>query len=567
MATKKLVPRANNEGGLGTAAKTWGASWLYNLTITNLQTTTSSSILVETSGNVEKRAYSTFLPNLTSLDEGVSLTTTTSSIDYVGAGITATASGNDVTVTVTGAAPVADTEDSTCWVGLYESATGNLLPKTDEQLYYDALNGTLWVGGTTNKDSLAINRDYITNYYNLLIKADNGGYLKFDSTLGHMFFEGGTFGPLADLSNTGLLIYNVPTESAPTHVLVDNIADPGLVSKMALSSLPTTLIAVADTNDSTCFVGLWEDATGNLSPKTDENITYDANANILYVPNVYAKGTVTGAASDLRLNAESAASGSSTDANGGNVRITGSWGTGAGKGGGIEFWGSKPTVSGTSSHTSIQLGLMYSEDGASTTFRMYEVGSQNDFFGIDVAPNGATELKSVDSSGALGATLLLKADGDLTIDANLHTTFKRAGVPMATIESLREREYMFALSDETSILTTGTKLTCRLPNTFTITQVFLNCSTAPTGAAIIVDITDDGTSIFDNGTNNGVRPSIAAGAKTNSGTGFAFAQGGAAATGACNIVSDSELVFEIDQVGSTVAGKGLKISFKGYNTI
>lgn len=191
MATKKLVPRANNEGGLGTAAKTWGASWLQNLTITNLQTSTAASLLVETSGNVEKRLYSTFAPNLTTLDEGVSLTTTTESIDFVGAGVSAVvaAGTNDVTVTITGAAPVADTEDPTCWVGLYEAATGNLLPKTDEQLYYDALNGTLWVGGTSLKDSLAINKDYITNYYNLLIKADNGGYLKFDSTLGHMFLK------------------------------------------------------------------------------------------------------------------------------------------------------------------------------------------------------------------------------------------------------------------------------------------------------------------------------------------------------------------------------------------
>jgi hypothetical protein len=40
-----------------------------------------------------------------SLDEGVSLTATTASLDFVGAGVTATAVGNDVTVTIPGATP------------------------------------------------------------------------------------------------------------------------------------------------------------------------------------------------------------------------------------------------------------------------------------------------------------------------------------------------------------------------------------------------------------------------------------------------------------------------------
>ena len=42
-----------------------------------------------------------------------------------------------------------------------------------------------------------------------------------------------------------------------------------------------TSITVADTTDTSCFVGLWESATGNLAPKTDAGITYNAGTGIL----------------------------------------------------------------------------------------------------------------------------------------------------------------------------------------------------------------------------------------------------------------------------------------------
>jgi hypothetical protein len=64
MPTKKVVPRATNEGGLGTAAKVWGPSWLQNLTITNLLPSPSDSILVETAGYVEKRDLSSIIAAL-----------------------------------------------------------------------------------------------------------------------------------------------------------------------------------------------------------------------------------------------------------------------------------------------------------------------------------------------------------------------------------------------------------------------------------------------------------------------------------------------------------------------
>ena len=115
MATKKIVPRATNEGGLGTALKVWGPSWLQNLTITNLQASASTSVLVETAGYVEKANAGSFCTD------------------------------------------VLDTESATTWVSLWDAATGCLMPYTDEALTYNALLNILRIGSYT------INTSYYAN--------------------------------------------------------------------------------------------------------------------------------------------------------------------------------------------------------------------------------------------------------------------------------------------------------------------------------------------------------------------------------------------------------------------
>lgn len=41
MATRKIVPRADNEGGIGTAAKQWASGWIKLLTVDTIATFTS----------------------------------------------------------------------------------------------------------------------------------------------------------------------------------------------------------------------------------------------------------------------------------------------------------------------------------------------------------------------------------------------------------------------------------------------------------------------------------------------------------------------------------------------
>ena len=109
-----------------------------------------------------------------------------------------------------------------------------------------------------------------------------------------------------------------------------------------------------------------------------------------------------------------------------------------------------------------------------------------------------------------------------------------------------------AVSDEATALTTGVaKVTFRMPFAFTLTGVRASVTTAPTGSVLTVDINEGGTSILS------TKLTIDAGEKTST----------TAATPA--VISDTaladgaEITIDIDTVGSTVAGAGLKVYLIG----
>lgn len=109
-------------------------------------------------------------------------------------------------------------------------------------------------------------------------------------------------------------------------------------------------------------------------------------------------------------------------------------------------------------------------------------------------------------------------------------------------------EYCIALSDETTSIATGTGVvTWRAPRAFTLTAVRTNVNTAPTGATILVDVNVTGT-----GSILSTRPAIDATEKTS-------VTGTAAVISSASIADDAEFTFDIDQVGSSVPGKGLKV--------
>lgn len=105
-----------------------------------------------------------------------------------------------------------------------------------------------------------------------------------------------------------------------------------------------------------------------------------------------------------------------------------------------------------------------------------------------------------------------------------------------------------ACSDETTALTTGTaKVTFRMPFAATLLAVRANVKTAPTGATLVVDINEEGTSVLS------TKLSIDATEKTST------TAATAAVISDSNLADDAEMTIDIDQVGSTVAGVGLKV--------
>lgn len=104
------------------------------------------------------------------------------------------------------------------------------------------------------------------------------------------------------------------------------------------------------------------------------------------------------------------------------------------------------------------------------------------------------------------------------------------------------------VGDETTSLTTGTaKKTFRMPHAMTLTGVRASVKTAPTGSTIIVDINEGGASIFS------TRLSIDASEKTST------TAASAAVLSDTALADDAEITIDIDQVGSSVAGVGLKV--------
>jgi len=114
-------------------------------------------------------------------------------------------------------------------------------------------------------------------------------------------------------------------------------------------------------------------------------------------------------------------------------------------------------------------------------------------------------------------------------------------------------EIQVALSDLTTALTTGTnKAYFRVPYAMTITEVRASVLTAPTGSTLIVDINKNGTTIMS--TN---KLSIDASEKTS------VTAATAAGVTTSSLSDDDEIGFDIDQVGSTIAGAGLIVTVKG----
>lgn len=116
----------------------------------------------------------------------------------------------------------------------------------------------------------------------------------------------------------------------------------------------------------------------------------------------------------------------------------------------------------------------------------------------------------------------------------------------------RVEAYSFAVSDETTDLAVGTsKVSFRMPYAFTLSSVRASLNVAAAGSSFIVNIKENGVTIF----------------STNLSIDSTELTSTTAAVPAvisdASLADDSLITVDIVQVGSTTAGKGLKISFIG----
>jgi len=112
--------------------------------------------------------------------------------------------------------------------------------------------------------------------------------------------------------------------------------------------------------------------------------------------------------------------------------------------------------------------------------------------------------------------------------------------------------FIIAASDETTDLTTGTaKSTFRMPYAFTLTAVRISVTTAPVGSTIIIDINETASSILS------TKLTIDASEKTSE------TAATAAVISDTALADDAEMTIDIDQIGSSTAGAGLKVYLIG----
>lgn len=114
-----------------------------------------------------------------------------------------------------------------------------------------------------------------------------------------------------------------------------------------------------------------------------------------------------------------------------------------------------------------------------------------------------------------------------------------------------------AVSDETTDLTAGTKkITKRMPYRMLVTSVKASVGTAPVGTPLIIDVNKNGTSILDKKIYIDSNEETTVTASTTP----------VLASGQSTLADDDEITIDIDQIGSTTAGKGAKVYLIGYQT-
>ncbi len=162
-------------------------------------------------------------------------------------------------------------------------------------------------------------------------------------------------------------------------------------------------------------------------------------------------------------------------------------------------------------------------------------GTSNFYLGGTTIDAGGNKITAIERTGTVGGA---------PATANNHFITKLQ-------LDKRKTELSYACSDEVSDLMVGTLITFRMPVGLTLTAVKLSLNTAPTGSKVITDIRLGGVSIFS------TLISADIGSTTSVGAAVPYVISNS------NLIDDSIITILTTQVGSTSAGKGLKVTLIG----
>ena len=384
---------------------------------------------------------------------------------------------------------------------------------------------------------------------------------------------GTTAGTLAAGDDARMTNTRAPTAHASTHltggadaIQAATASQPGLATAAQITKLDG-IEALADVTDATNVA-----AAGAMIKSV-----YDSQ-NLGLITGLQGSGTFIGSAfsggNGGQLNMAGGDGGEFAAGSAGSINTSGGGGSGiiqaGGSGGNILTYGGGDGRMGGSIDTSNGGGSIATSNGGGSiatggtgSIELGNSGTRTTILGtataartvsfpdasgtLVITPSTSTALGvgSLDIGHASDTTLARSSAGNLTIEGNL---IYRAGGSFVGMPF----EYSTAVSDEATALTSGTaKLTFRMPCAMTVTSVRASVGTAPTGSTLIVDINENGTSILS------TKLSIDATEKTST----------TAATPAVlsdsTLADDAEITIDIDQIGSTIAGAGLKVTIIG----
>ena len=391
MATPNVVPRADQEGGLGTAAKSWGKLFIENPTAGGTAAATISNLDADeialslsgsnTTANIIEVSSSTLTTGgIMHMDINDSLTgantNTLIKVDYDKSGVTGTG-GASVSRVLTG-----------LHLDLRDAATN------------DAAGTVTMIGqiidleNTSNQGSI--------NHTGMLIICEGG-----------------------DAANsTGL---SLSVEDGGTDIILQSSADSGDYFSIATTTHGATTITTVDDDATVAHLTFTIDGDINMTPAGDFNIggtslTLGEDDNSTFI--LSRKDHSDGTGGRLYVMAGDATDGQ-TNQLGGGLRLYSGKPTGNAAFGVIGFYGGQQqTGSGTGIGTSRRWGYF---QGTNTYTEFIITGqggnSSTDIFSIQVAEHGATTMSVTDAAGANNGDFTLAVnDGEILIDTDQDIT-------------------------------------------------------------------------------------------------------------------------------------------------